>query len=381
VSDYPDAVSHPRGWARGTGSRTSPTVIPTDAKVRLIDALARHRAAPAGGDELRAAPTSSPSSPMRRGNVLQAIDVPDEVDVSVLIPNERGPRQRAALPRPTSTRSTASLSASETHNRRNVKPFDRGVADRDRARAGTPAREAGGCGCEGVISVAVRLSRTRATCRRSACSPSRGACAMPARTRSRSATPPAWPIRARSAASSTPRAGAGRRRAHGPLPQHARPGPGQRARGARAGIDSFESSFGELGGCPVPPGSTGNMRRRTWSRCSTRWHRDRDLARAPARSVQRGPRCAWAARWGRMCLHAGPVSWHESRASVRSRLATSVRLVSGSRSGAWPEFRPVERRLIAGGACLATGSGRRRRRRRRRSQRRRRLGDGVRIAS
>jgi hydroxymethylglutaryl-CoA lyase len=26
-----------------------------------------------------------------------------------------------------------------------------------------------------------------------------------------------------------------------------------------AGITSFESSFGELGGCPVPPGSTGNV--------------------------------------------------------------------------------------------------------------------------
>ena len=25
------------------------------------------------------------------------------------------------------------------------------------------------------------------------------------------------------------------------------------------GIDSFESSFGELGGCPVPAGSTGNI--------------------------------------------------------------------------------------------------------------------------
>jgi hydroxymethylglutaryl-CoA lyase len=26
-----------------------------------------------------------------------------------------------------------------------------------------------------------------------------------------------------------------------------------------AGVDSFESSFGELGGCPVPPGATGNV--------------------------------------------------------------------------------------------------------------------------
>jgi hydroxymethylglutaryl-CoA lyase len=29
--------------------------------------------------------------------------------------------------------------------------------------------------------------------------------------------------------------------------------------GLEVGIDSFESSFGELGGCPVPPGSTGNI--------------------------------------------------------------------------------------------------------------------------
>ena len=27
----------------------------------------------------------------------------------------------------------------------------------------------------------------------------------------------------------------------------------------QAGVDSFESSFGELGGCPVPPGATGNV--------------------------------------------------------------------------------------------------------------------------
>jgi hydroxymethylglutaryl-CoA lyase len=26
-----------------------------------------------------------------------------------------------------------------------------------------------------------------------------------------------------------------------------------------SGVTSFESSFGELGGCPVPPGSTGNI--------------------------------------------------------------------------------------------------------------------------
>ena len=57
------------------------------------------------------------------------------------------------------------------------------------------------------------------------------------------------------------RAGARRRAgADRALPQHARAGPGQRARRARGRAStSFESSFGELGGCPVPAGATGNI--------------------------------------------------------------------------------------------------------------------------
>ena len=50
-----------------------------------------------------------------------------------------------------------------------------------------------------------------------------------------------------------------RRRADGALPQHARPGAGERVRGARVRLRSFESWFGELGGCPVPAGATGNI--------------------------------------------------------------------------------------------------------------------------
>ena len=47
--------------------------------------------------------------------------------------------------------------------------------------------------------------------------------------------------------------------AHRPLPQHARAGSGERAGRAGVGVESFESSFGELGGCPVPRGATGNI--------------------------------------------------------------------------------------------------------------------------
>ena len=37
------------------------------------------------------------------------------------------------------------------------------------------------------------------------------------------------------------------------------------------GIDSFESSFGELGGCPVPRARPATSPPRTWFRCWRRW--------------------------------------------------------------------------------------------------------------
>jgi hydroxymethylglutaryl-CoA lyase len=58
-----------------------------------------------------------------------------------------------------------------------------------------------------------------------------------------------------------------------------------------AGVTSFESSFGELGGCPVPAGATGNIASRTSSRCCTRW------ASRPASTLLD-------------TIVAGPVDWH-----------------------------------------------------------------------
>ena len=87
------------------------------------------------------------------------------------------------------------------------------------------------------------------------------ACATPARRRSASATRPAWPTRARCASSSrAPRAALG----DGvELTAHFHNTRGQGLANVlaalEAGVESFESSFGELGGCPVPAGATGNI--------------------------------------------------------------------------------------------------------------------------
>jgi isopropylmalate/homocitrate/citramalate synthase len=78
----------------------------------------------------------------------------------------------------------------------------------------------------------------------------------------------------------------------------------------QAGVDSFESSFGELGGCPFPPGATGNV---TTEDLVSMLHES---------GVQTGidlPALVWCSRavreqlgrpLGSHTLLAGPVDWH-----------------------------------------------------------------------
>ena len=82
----------------------------------------------------------------------------------------------------------------------------------------------------------------------------------PARRRSGSATRPAWPTRSRCARFFE--------QARQTLPGVELTAHFHNTRGQglanvyaalEAGVSSFESSFGELGGCPVPPGATGNI--------------------------------------------------------------------------------------------------------------------------
>src|ERR1019366_6187485 len=88
--------------------------------------------------------------------VLAGINVPGEVSVSVLIPNERGLeralelRDRIARTRPAFDEINVFLSASETHNRKNV---NRSIAESLEGLEAVLGRSREvGLRCEGVIS-------------------------------------------------------------------------------------------------------------------------------------------------------------------------------------------------------------------------------------
>ena len=236
------------------GFQNEPEVIPTEAKVRLIDMLSATRV-----------PRLEVTSFVRpdvipqladAADVLTAFERREGVAYSVLIPNERG-LARALEMRDRFDEVNLFLSASETHNRRNVnRSVEESLAGLERTIA---AARAEGLRCEGVISVsfgcpyegevppdrvfglAERLAA--AGCEEVAFGDTTGM-ANPRQVREFFA--------------------AARERLDGiELTAHFHNTRGQGLANVLAaleeGVDSFESSFGELGGCPVPPGSTGNV--------------------------------------------------------------------------------------------------------------------------
>ncbi len=236
------------------GFQNEPEVIPTAEKIRLIELL--------GATGL---PRIEVTSFVRADvvpqladaeEVLSAVSLPDSVSVSVLIPNERG-LARALRFRERFDEINGFLSASEAHNEKNV---GRSVAEslaglrRTFERARTE-----GLRCEGVIStsfgcpyeghVAVDrvLDIARALADAGAVEVGFG-----------DTTGMANPLQVRSFFA------AARDRLPGvELTAHFHNTRGQGLANVlaalEAGIDSFESSFGELGGCPVPAGATGNI--------------------------------------------------------------------------------------------------------------------------
>jgi len=76
------------------------------------------------------------------------------------------------------------------------------------------------------------------------------------------------------------------------------------------GIDSFESSFGELGGCPVPPGSTGNISTEDLVSMLEEMGVETgvDLAKLIAASTE--AQKVLGRPLGAHLLTAGPVDWH-----------------------------------------------------------------------
>jgi hydroxymethylglutaryl-CoA lyase len=291
------------------GFQNEPETIDTAEKVRLIDLLSA-----TGLKRMEVTSFVRPDVIPQLSDaaeVLLAARRRDGVAFSVLIPNLRG-LERALQMRDRFDEVSVFLSASETHNRRNV---NRSIAEslagleETLARAGEEGlRREGviatsfGCPYEGevpperVFEIAEKLAA--AGCEEVGFGDTTGM-ANPRQVHEFFA--------------------AARERLSGvELTAHFHNTRGQGLANVVAaleeGVESFESSFGELGGCPVPPGSTGNV--------ST----EDVVSMLHEMGVETGidlPRLVEASRaaqevlgrpLGAHVLRAGPVNWHPAPA-------------------------------------------------------------------
>jgi hydroxymethylglutaryl-CoA lyase len=236
------------------GFQNEPERIATVDKIRLIDALARtglRRLEVASFVRGDVVPQLDDAA-----EVLDGIDVPDGVELTVLVPNGRG-LEKALERRDRFHEVAVFLSASETHNRKNVnRSVDESLAGLEvmipevraaRLKCAAVIATSFGCPYEGavdpgrVLDLAGRLAAA-------------GAGEIGFGDTTGMANPrqvKALYTRAREELPGVE------------LTAHFHNTRGQGLANALAALDagvtSFESSFGELGGCPVPPGSTGNV--------------------------------------------------------------------------------------------------------------------------
>ena len=253
MSEFPRTVRIREVGPRD-GFQNEPEVVPTPEKVRLIGMLA------ASG--LRRIEVTSFVRPdvvpqlADAERVLEAIGRRDGVSYSVLVPNERG-LERALARRERFDEVNLFLSASETHNQRNV---NRSIAESLAGIERTVARaRAEGLRCEGVIS-------TSFGCPYEGEVPPERVFEIAERLAGAGCEEVAF---GDTTGMANPRQVAGffaaarERLRDVELTAHFHNTRGQGLANVLAalerGVESFESSFGELGGCPVPPGSTGNI--------------------------------------------------------------------------------------------------------------------------
>jgi hydroxymethylglutaryl-CoA lyase len=82
-----------------------------------------------------------------------------------------------------------------------------------------------------------------------------------------------------------------------------------------AGVDSFESSFGELGGCPVPPGSTGNIATEDLVSMLHEMGIETGISLERLLDASGAVREVLGRPLGSHVLTAGPVEWNDTRAA------------------------------------------------------------------
>jgi hydroxymethylglutaryl-CoA lyase len=242
-------------WIREVGPRdgfqNEPEVIATPDKVRLIEMLARtglKRLEVTSFVRADVIPQLADGA-----EVLRTADIPDDVSVTVLIPNERG-LDNALEVRDTFDEVNVFLSASETHNRKNVnRSIEESLAGLERVVS--RAREEG-LRCEGVISVAFGCPYEGEV-------PPERVFGIARRLRDAGCeeiafgdtTGMANPVQVERFFDGLDLGVQLTAHFHNTRGQ----GLANVLAALRAGVESFESSFGELGGCPVPKGATGNI--------------------------------------------------------------------------------------------------------------------------
>jgi hydroxymethylglutaryl-CoA lyase len=286
------------------GFQNEPDVIATDAKVRLVEMLARtglRRLEVTSFVRADVIPQLADAA-----EVLRRAQVPDDVSVSVLIPNERG-LDNALVLRERFQEVNVFLSASETHNRKNVnRSIEESLVALERVVARARSE---GLRCEGVISVAfgcpyegeVPEGRVLGIARRLA----DAGCEEVAFGDTTGMANPAQVRRFFE-----------RIDLDAELTAHFHNTRGQGLANVLAalevGVRSFESAFGELGGCPVPRGATGNIASEDLVSMlhEMGYETGIDLVGllACAREVQE----VLGRRLGSHVLTAGPVDWHRA---------------------------------------------------------------------
>ncbi|RZL78510.1 MAG: hydroxymethylglutaryl-CoA lyase [Rhodococcus sp. (in: high G+C Gram-positive bacteria)] len=236
------------------GFQNEPEHIPTDDKVRLINALGR-----AGFTRIEVASFVRPDVIPQLSDgveVLERIEVPDETKLMVLVPNSKG-LDNALKVRDKFHEVAIFVSASETHNKKNVnRTVDETMTDNDVMAKRIVAEgldcaaviaTSFGCPFEGkvdltrVLDLAERFAEAGAT--EIGFGDTTGMCNPAYASQFFAAALERLPGVEVTAHFHNTR-GQGLANAYAAL---------------EAGCDSFESSFGELGGCPVPAGSTGNI--------------------------------------------------------------------------------------------------------------------------
>ena len=233
------------------GFQNEPEVIATADKVRLVEMLARtglKRLEVTSFVRADVIPQLADGA-----EVLRTAEIPDDVSVSVLIPNERG-LDNALDVRDRFQEVNLFLSASETHNRKNVnRSIEESLAGLERVVS--RAREEG-LRCEGVISVAFGCPYEGEVPRERVLSIARrlvgAGCEEIAFG---DTTGMANPVQVERFFDGLELAAEVTAHFHNTRGQ----GLANVLAVLRAGVESFESSFGELGGCPVPKGATGNI--------------------------------------------------------------------------------------------------------------------------